>query len=93
MFAALSMADSDLAGRTLERTFGFSSSTNGQGGDAEMEGAHETIRGRIIRTIEGCREMLEMEPPERMDEYWASVRFPSLLPTFGACVVRLTGTG
>lgn len=91
MFAALSMADPDLAGRTLERTFGFSSSTGGQGADAEMEGAHETVRGKIIRTIESCRAMLETEPPERMDEYWASVRpLPFLNPMleFLLCGVR-----
>lgn len=83
MFAALSIADDDLAGRALERTFGFSSSTNGQGGEAEAESAHETMRGKIIRTIESCKEMLEAEPPERMDDYWGTVwPFPPRLPPF-----------
>lgn len=63
MFASLSMADPDLATRTLERTFGFSSSTDEPGASA---------RGRILRVVEACREMLEAEPPERLDEYWGT---------------------
>ena len=79
MFAALSMADQELAGRMLERTFGFETSTGGEGGDATMDGAHDEVRGKILRTIESCREMLEAEPPERMDEFWGTVSFYSPL--------------
>ena len=80
MFAALSMADQELAGRMLERTFGFETSTGGEGGDATMDGAHDEVRGKILRTIESCREMLEAEPPERMDEFWGTVSRTSPSP-------------
>lgn len=86
MFAALSMADGDLATRALDRSFGFSA------GDVDVEGgeAREAMRGKILRTVQGCREMLEREPPERMDEYWGTVSFlalqPRLLPGFVQCL-------
>ena len=88
MFAALSMADADLATRALDKSFGFSAGDKGDGdGDIDVEGAEarEAMRGKILGTIQGCREMLEKEPPERMDEYWGTVSTTTLsspFPTF-----------
>lgn len=82
MFAALSMADGDLATRALDKSFGFSAGDKADGdGDVDVQGgeAREAMRGKILRTVQACREVLEREPPERMDEYWGTVS--SLSPT------------
>lgn len=83
MFAALSMADADLATRALDRSFGFSAGAGADGdGDVDVEGAEarEAMRGKILGTVQGCREMLEKEPPERMEEYWGTVSTTTSFP-------------
>ncbi|KAF4121949.1 cyclin H [Geosmithia morbida] len=37
------------------------------------EGVQSDIREKIMATVQGCRVMLEQEPPERMAEYWETV--------------------
>lgn len=47
----------------------------GQGtGDDTATGAHSHLRDKIFGAIEGCRRMLEEEPPERQEQYWPLVR-------------------
>lgn len=31
------------------------------------------IRGKVLGAVDSCREMLAMEPPERMTEFWGNV--------------------
>lgn len=57
MLAALAIADEPLADRFLREAFASQ-------GDLAKE--------KIWDVIEGCRDMLMKEPPERMTEYWGS---------------------
>lgn len=41
----------------------------------ELAGAFSEMRGKILDAIEGCRKMLEEEPPERMTDYWGLVGY------------------
>lgn len=64
MMAALQMADPGLVDKLVP----------GKGsGDDTATGAHTHLRDKIFGAIESCRAMLEEEPPERMEEYWALV--------------------
>ncbi|KAI1390493.1 cyclin-like protein [Hypoxylon trugodes] len=54
MYAALAMADEELVQRMLQEAF------SGQG---------EEAKNKIWGVIQGCKEMLEREPPEKMAKY------------------------
>lgn len=66
MLAALSMADRTLAERLVQGTF------------PPHHAATDQLRDKVMATIEACREMLATEPPERMSEYWGTVRQPAI---------------
>lgn len=73
MMAALSMVDHGLLDTLIP--------TSSQGGNASQESAFANMRDKILGAVDGCRKMLEEEPPERMTEYWGSVRLKlGLLP-------------
>ncbi|KAI1824136.1 cyclin ccl1 [Xylaria intraflava] len=55
MFAAMSMADEGLVQRLLRDAFA---------------GQNESAKNPVLDTIQGCRAMLEKEPPERRATYW-----------------------
>ncbi|CVK96811.1 related to cyclin CCL1 [Fusarium mangiferae] len=64
MMAALSMVDHGLLDTLIP--------TSGQGGNASQESAFANMRDKILGAVDGCRKMLEEEPPERMTEYWGT---------------------
>lgn len=68
MMAALQMADPEMVDMLIPGT------SPGSDGLADGVGAHTNMRERIFATIGDCRAMLEEEPPERMAEYWETVR-------------------
>ncbi|KAI9154945.1 cyclin h [Paramyrothecium foliicola] len=43
-----------------------------EGDTARPLGAHTDVRDKIMAALEGCRAMLEEEPPERMTDYWGT---------------------
>ncbi|KAM5356656.1 hypothetical protein ACJ41O_003302 [Fusarium nematophilum] len=43
-----------------------------QNDNAAQDSALAGMRGKILGAIEGCRKMLEEEPPERMTDYWGT---------------------
>lgn len=45
----------------------------------DVIGAHTDMREKILEAIDGCRAMLEEEPPERMGGYWEAVSMPVLV--------------
>jgi cyclin H len=59
MFGALSMADEGMVQRLLRDAF------VGQG---------ESAKNQVLEMVQGCRAMLEKEPPERRTTYWDAVR-------------------
>lgn len=63
MMAALQAADAELL-HTL-----FPAPSN----EETSVGAHTDLREKIFETIEACRHMLEAEPPERQQSFWAKV--------------------
>lgn len=75
MFAALLMADRELAQRFIQQSFDYSieNAANTNNVMKPSEGAMEALQRKIVKTIESCRELLETEPPERMDNYWSTV--------------------
>lgn len=77
MMAALQMADAEMVEMLVP---GAPSDQSGAGDDGVV-GAHTDMRNKILATIEGCRAMLEEEPPERMTQYWGTVRFYFVLYT------------
>lgn len=91
MLAALSLADRGLAERIVQETFrhGGTDGASARNGDSKesRKAAEERakvvtaeIRDKVLATVEACREMLAKEPPERMTEYWGTVRsFPATL--------------
>jgi cyclin H len=68
MMAALLMVDEGL----LERLLPGAPTENGDA--ARITAAHTDIREKIMGTLRACRAMLEEEPPERLTDYWATVR-------------------
>lgn len=69
MLAALLMVDPGLVDILCPRP--------AEGGDSDGDkagGMHTDVYDKIMTTIESCRAMLEDEPPERMTEYWGTVR-------------------
>jgi hypothetical protein len=77
MMAALSMVDHGLLDTLIP--------TPGQGGNASQESAFANMRDKILGAVDSCRKMLEEEPPERMTDYWGTVRLKLVART------RLTG--
>jgi cyclin H len=71
MFAALSMADQGLVELVMDEAF----KTGGESGVAGEQTSE--AKAKVMRTIESCQSMLETEPPERMTDYWGSVRMRS----------------
>ena len=69
MMAALLMADSGLVDTLLPPP-----PQNGGASADPAVGVHTDLHEKIMTAIESCREMLEDEPPERMAEYWGTVR-------------------
>lgn len=61
MYAAMAIADEELVQCMLREAF------TGQG---------EVAREKIWGVIEGCKAMLEKEPPEKMNTYWTDVSTP-----------------
>jgi len=78
MFAALLMADPELAERFIQRSFDFTATQTSANGKTESPvkpdtEALEALQRKIVQTIKSCRELLETEPPEKMDNYWGTV--------------------
>lgn len=69
MMAALQMADAEMVDMLVP------GAPSGLASMGDAIGAHTDLRDKIFAAIEGCRAMLEEEPPERMTEYWETVRF------------------
>lgn len=69
MMAAVSMVDHGLLDVLIPVP-------NGEAGQAA---AFAGMRDKILGVIQSCREMLEEEPPERMTDYWGTVRFSPAL--------------
>ncbi|PKS11083.1 hypothetical protein jhhlp_002844 [Lomentospora prolificans] len=74
MFAAFLMVDRELAQQFIQRSFDYSlenaaNAKNGTGVKPDSD-AIQALQRKIVQTIESCRELLETEPPERMDSYW-----------------------
>nr|CDP25874.1 Putative cyclin [Podospora anserina S mat+] len=80
MLAALSLADRGLAERLIQETFHFvaaeGNDTPGGGGGDNNKGNEEKarvigsqIRDKVLGAIEGCRDMLSRELPERKDHW------------------------
>ncbi|KAK0664024.1 putative cyclin [Cercophora samala] len=78
MLAALSLADRGLAERLIQETFHFvpMEGNEGDGGGGDGKGNEEKarvigsqIRDKVLGAIEGCRDMLSRELPERK-EHW-----------------------
>jgi len=67
MMAALLMVDSGLVDTLLPRPAAPHDDNSPVGANTDM---HE----KILTAVEDCRAMLEDEPPERMAEYWGTVR-------------------
>lgn len=74
MMAALQMADAEM----VEMLVPGAPSDQSGAGDGVV-GAHTDMRSKIFATIEGCRAMLEEEPPERMAAYWGSAETAKLM--------------
>ncbi|KAI1204598.1 cyclin mcs2 [Annulohypoxylon truncatum] len=55
MYAALAMVDEELVERILKEAFA---------------GQSDEARDKILGVIQGCKAMLEEEPPEKMTSYW-----------------------
>ncbi|ORY71054.1 cyclin-like protein [Pseudomassariella vexata] len=53
MFAALSLADEDLAERLIKNAF---------------SGAPWEVEKKVVEVVQSCREMLQCEPPEKMND-------------------------
>lgn len=75
MMAALLIADSRLVDILVPRP---PKDIDANGDDAV--GAHTNVYEKIMTTVEGCREMLEDEPPERLKDYWGTVRYLQTQP-------------
>lgn len=69
MMAAISMVDQGLVEYLIPMP-----SANGDKDQGHATGAFSEMRAKIMSTIESCRKMLEEEPPERMADYWGTVR-------------------
>lgn len=68
MMAALFMIDAGLVEVLLPPP-----QHNGTGGDSDgVVGAHTDMHDKMMTAIEGCRAMLNDEPPERLTEYWGT---------------------
>lgn len=67
MMAAVSMADHGLVDILVP--------SPPDSGDAAQQAAFTNMREKILGAIDGCRKMLEEEPPERMTDYWGTVRW------------------
>lgn len=72
MLAALSLADQGLAESLIDDTF---APQNGEA--APSESMATQIKEKVIATVDGCRELLSTELPERMQDFWGTVRFLS----------------
>jgi cyclin H len=78
MMAALQMADAELVELLVPGS--------NQVDDGDVVGEHTDMRRKIFAAIESCRMLLEEEPPERMAEYWETVRILNLLRGEAGCV-------
>ena len=77
MFAALSMADKGLADRLVNNAFHPRGDENGGSIEKPADGTPlSAVKESVLRAIESCQHMLATEPPERMTDYWGSVRSP-----------------
>ncbi|KAH7311463.1 cyclin-like protein [Stachybotrys elegans] len=65
MMAALLMVDAGLVDKLLPPE-------EGDGGAPGKMWLAGDMRNKIMVALDGCRRMLEEEPPERMTEYWAT---------------------
>jgi len=79
MLAALSLADRGLADRLVHDTFRRGGAADGgkenrRAADERAKVVTAEIRDKVLATVEACRAMLAKEPPERMTEYWGTVR-------------------
>lgn len=83
MLAALLIADVELFDRIIDATFGehptvgSGANTPNTGANGTNDGALATIQAvkdKTVATIKACRDMLLQEPPERMTEFWGTVR-------------------
>jgi len=73
MLAALSMADSGMAEEMINGAF-KPGHANGHDDASRNEAMTAEMRQKVTRNIQACRNILEEEPPERMETYWGSVR-------------------
>lgn len=68
MMASLMMVDAGLVDILIPPA---GQTANGNSGHLREESS--AMREKIIKTLEGCKTMMEQEPPERMKNYWETV--------------------
>lgn len=76
MLASLSIADHELFERLIDAIFPqhLPAGSNGNTAHHNAMLIGQAIREKTVATVQACKEMLLEEPPERMTEFWGTVR-------------------
>lgn len=71
MLAALSLADQEFAEKLIDDAF--------PAHHVQTNPSQADVKEKVFAAVEGCKEMLSTELPERLHEFWGTVRTPEPL--------------
>lgn len=89
MLAALSLADQEFAEKIIDDTFSAHGHKTADGVATQDQITSSDIKDKLLAAVEGCKEILSTELPERMQEFWSTVRISRNSPA-PALPVRFT---